>query len=143
MPSPAASRASDSLQDLAQPLEILLGGPRAGEFGRLDLVDFPELDGLVDLDRIERHAGLGKQRHGLDARLAGGEIDAGLRPPLDDAHRFEDRQRLADLAAAHRKMLGKLALGRRAARLAVRAGEQIGGEFGEQVLVFHDQALCA
>src|SRR4029079_14206187 len=62
---------------------------------------------------------------------------------LDDAHGFQDRQRLADLAAADAEMLRQLALRGRAAGLVVRVGEEVSGKFREKVLFFHRQPRCA
>src|SRR5690606_2981920 len=131
------------LEDGVQPLEILLGRAAAGECGRLDLANFPDVDGFVDLHRIERQSCPGKQRHRLDARLGRVHIDAGLGTPLDDAHRLQDRQRLANLAAADRKMLSQFPFRGRAAGPAVRMREEVGGQFRQKVVFFHDQPWCA
>ena len=59
-----------------------------------------------------------------------------------DVYGLEARP-LADLAAAHGKMLRQLPLRRGTSGFGVRTGEQVSGQFGEQVLVFHCRALCA
>ena len=86
-------------QNLAQDLEVLLGRAAAGELGGLDLVDLAQLHSLVDLHGVERQSGLGVERHRLDARLALGQVDAGLGAALDQPHRLEDRKPLANLPA--------------------------------------------
>jgi hypothetical protein len=88
------------LQYLPELFEVFLRCPGAGKLGGLDLVNLAQLDAFVDLDRIERNARSSEQRHRLDAGLVGGQVDSGLRPPFDNAHGFENRERLSDLAAA-------------------------------------------
>src|SRR4051794_10390682 len=124
-------------EDLAQPSVVVVGGTAAGELGSLDLVDLADLDDLVDAQRVERQACLGKQCEGLDASLAGRQVDARFGAPLDDAHGLEDGQGFADLATADGKMLRQLALGRRPACLGIGKGEQVGGKLSEEVLFRH------
>ena len=125
------------VQNLAQRRKVFLCRALAGQFRRLDLVDLAQFHRLVDLDRVQRQPRLGKERQRLDRRRPRGQEDARFRPPLHDPHRFQNGQRLADLAPAHSEMLGQFPLGRGPAAGQVRRGVKIGCKIGKQVLVGH------
>ena len=101
-------------QNPLQAVQIVRRAAQAGQAHGLALQHAAQLDRLGHFGGRQRHIGVGKQHHRLDAALGAVllQVHARLGPALDNPQRVEPDQRLAHRAAAHTEQSCQVALGR-------------------------------